>query len=257
MILSRRIALNGNQLDEIHERVAILSIDTSIPNETVQTVSLMGGYGQRVTAQHWETMEVTVTYGIDVPKTEMETRRAIYEAVNAWARQMGWLTVSYMPGRRLYVDKVVYPSSGDMRQWTNEYPITFRAYNVPFWQDEQPAQAVSEIRSSGRLMLSVGGDVKTPVNIRFENKSGMSIATIQISAGGNTIKLQNLNLSGSGVMEITHTETGLLKITADGTSAYHKYSGSDDLMVNPGNVYVDFSASRAGIWKASAYGRYI
>ena len=60
MILSRRVALGGVQLDEIHERIVIRSVDTSVPHEDVQAVNRMGGWGQRMTGNHWETLEVTV-----------------------------------------------------------------------------------------------------------------------------------------------------------------------------------------------------
>ena len=49
MILSRRVALGGVQLDEIHEAIVIRSIDPGVPNETINAVERMGGAGQRIT----------------------------------------------------------------------------------------------------------------------------------------------------------------------------------------------------------------
>ena len=138
MILSKRVSLGGVQLDELHERVVVLGIDPGTPNESVQTISRMGGSGQRVTLQHWEKLDITVTYGIDVPKTNMILRRQIFDMVNAWALKKGWLRVNWMPGKRVYIDKVTVPTSGDLWEWTNNYTISFTAYNVPFWQDENP-----------------------------------------------------------------------------------------------------------------------
>ena len=256
MILSRRVALGGIQLDELHERIVIRSIDPGVPYETTDAVNRMGGVGQRVTSQHWETLEVVVTYAIDVSKREMQLRREIFDMVNAWAMKKGWLTVNWMPNRRFYVDKVVLPGSGDMWNWTNEFSITFRAYNVPFWQDDQPAQAVSATVNTGRIWVPVGGNVKSVMDISFRNMSGMVINNFQVSAGGNIIRLAALGLGGSSILQISHGVDGLLRITADGNSVYSKYRGSDDLYVNPGNVAVDFTADRAGILTAQCYGRW-
>ena len=257
MILSRRVALGGVQLDELHERIVIQSIDPGVPHESVNAANRMGGYGQRMTGQHWETLEVNVTYAIDVPKTEMALRRQIFDAVNSWAMRKGWLTVNWLPGRRFYVDKVVFPGSGDMREWTNEYTITFRAYNVPFWQDEQPGQAVSGTAASGRVWVPVGGNVGSVLDVAFRNMSGMAINNFWVQASGNRITLSSLGLGGSSTLQISHGTDGLLRITADGVSVYSKYTGADDLYVEPGSVAVDFGADRAGILTAQCYGRWV
>lgn len=257
MILSRRVALGGVQLDELHERIVIRRVDPGVPYETSDTVDRMGGVGQRVTGQHWETLEVNVTYAIDVPKSNMTLRREIFDAVNSWAIRKGWLTVNWLPNRRFYVDKVVIPGSGDMWEWTNEYTITFRAYNVPFWQDEQPGQAVSGIAASGRVWVPVGGNIRSVMDITFRNMSGMTINNFWVQAGGNRITLSSLGLGGSSSIQIHHGTDGLLRITADGVSVYSKYTGADDLYVEPGSVAVDFGADRAGILTAQCYGRWV
>ena len=256
MILSKRVALGGVQLDELYEQIVIRRIDPGVPYEEVDAVNRMGGVGQRVTGQHWETLEVNITYAINVPKREMQLRREIFDAVNAWAMRKGWLTVNWLPGRRFYVDKVVLPGSGDMWQWTEEYTITFRAYNVPFWQDELPAQASSGTVSSGRVWVPVGGNMRTVMDASFRNMSGMVINNLWIQANGNRITLSGLGLGGSSTLQISHGMDGILRITAGGASVYNKYTGADDLYVNPGNVAVDFAADRAGILTAQAYGRW-
>jgi hypothetical protein len=257
MILSRRVALGGVQLDEVHEAIVIQSIDPGVPNETINAVESMGGAGQRITGQHWNTLDVQVTYGIDIPKNQLALRRQVFDMVNAWAMRKGWLTINYMENRRMYVDKAVIPGSGDMREWTKEFTITFRAYNVPFWQDEVPAAAVSGTAQSGRIYVPVGGNVESVMDATFQNKSGMTIQNVRISAGGNTIQLNGISLGGSAALTISHGTDGLLKIMKGSTSIYNKYSGSDDLYVKPGNVAVDFTADRAGILTAQCFGRYV
>lgn len=257
MILSRRVALGGQQLDEIHEAIVIRSIDPGVTHETINAVTRMGGSGQRVTGEHWDTLEVNVTYAINVPKRQMALRREIFDAVNAWAMQKGWLTVNWLANRRFYVDKVILPGSGDMWEWLNEYTITFRAYKVPFWQDETPNTVASGVQSSGMVRIQVNGNVKSVLDASFRNRSGMTINNFSIETGGNRIQLSNIGLGGSSTIEIHHGTDGLLKILANGSSAYSKYTGADDLYVNPGNAAVSFSADRAGVLTVNSYGRYV
>lgn len=257
MILSKRVALGGVQLDELHDAIVIRSIDPGVPKESISAVSRMGGWGQRMTGQHWDTLEVSVTYAIDIPKREMILRRQVFEAVTAWALKKGWLTVNWMEGRRFYVDKVIIPGSGDLWNWTDEYTIVFRAYNVPFWQDELPANAVSNTAAGGRVWIQVGGNMPTVLDATFQNRSGMTINNLWVQAAGQRITLANLGLGGSSALTISHGTDGLLQIKIGSTSVYSKYTGADDLIVNPGNTAVDYSADRAGTLTVQSYGRWV
>ena len=257
MILTRRAALGGVQLDELHERIVIRSINPGVPNESIQATARMGGAGQRMTSQHWNQLDVSISYAIDVPRRELELRRQIFEMVNAWALRKGWLTISYLPNRRMYVDKVVVPGSGDLWNWTDEFTITFRAYNVPFWQDEMPTQTQIDLAAGGSGTVEVGGNVESPLDVTFRNRSGMTVNNFSIQAGGHNIRLTGLGLSGSGTLAISHGTDGLLRITADGRSVYDKYTGSDDLTVSPGQCWFSFSADRAGRLTVQSYGRYV
>lgn len=257
MILSRRAALNGVQLDEIHERIVIRGIDQGTANESVNAVSRMGGYGQRMTHQHYETLEVRVRYAIDVPKRDMATRRQIMDEVNAWALGKGWLTVNWMEDRQFYVDHVVIPNGGDPWEWTDEYEIIFRAYNIPFWQEVTPAKSISTTASSGRIQLAAGGNMPAPLDATFRNMSGMTINNFSLSTGGKTITLSSLGLGGSATLTISHGTDGLLRIEIGNNSVYDKYTGADDLYVVPGINMIDFAAQRAGILTATSTGRWI
>ena len=58
MILTKRAALDGVQLDELHDAIVIRGIEPGTPNETLQATGRMGGAGQRVTVQHYDMLEV-------------------------------------------------------------------------------------------------------------------------------------------------------------------------------------------------------
>lgn len=258
MILSKRVALDGVYLDELHDSIVIRGFDPGVPSETIQAANTMGGSGQRITGQHWETLEASVTFAIDISKREMALRREVYDAVITWASRKGWLTVDWLTGRRMYVDKVIFPSSGDMWAWTDEYTIGFRAYNMPFWQDAEPTSVSAALpTASGQMSIQIGGNVENVVDIAYANRSGAYINTFRVTANGNTMALSGIGLGAQETLTISHGTDGLLRIMAGNRSVYDKYTGADDLRVLPGVADIVFSADRAGLLTVTNYGRWI
>lgn len=257
MILSRRVALGGVQLDELHESIVIRSIDPGVPTETIQAANSMGGAGQRVTGAHWEYLEAAVTFAIDVSKRDRVLRREIFDRVLQWAGAKGWLTTSELIDRRMYVDKVIYPSGGDMWNWTDEYVIGFRAYNVPFWQSETLTSITGSAAASGAVTLTVNGTADSVLDATFLNTSGVTINTFTITAGDSKIALSALGLAGGATLKITHGTDGLLRIHAGSTSVYSKYTGTDDLYVSPGLVTVRYTAGAPGVLTVQNFGRWV
>ena len=259
MILSKRAALNGQQLDELHERIVIRSIDAGVPHEEVEAENIMNIFGQRIASQHWESLEVAVTYAIDVPKREMALRRQIFEAVNRWAGQKGWLTVNWMTDRRMWVDKVVYPSAGDMWNWTNEFTIVFRAYGLPFWQAITPSQINIPATAGGTWTIDVQGNIPSPVDVDFRNVSGMNIPYFSIRVGYSLLVFNNLGLGGGETLQITHGTSGLLSAKIGSRSVYDKLDpqSTDRLIADPGIMVVQLNATRAGNLNVRNYGGYV
>ena len=256
MILSRRVALGGVQLDQQDASIVIRSIDTGVPHESLDAVNRMGGAGQRLTSQHWETLDVSVRVAIDVPKKNLSKRREVFEKIVAWALRKGWLTVSYLTGRKMYVDKVILPGSGDMWNWEDDFTITFRAYGVPFWQGDTPTTETLTGITTSSASITVPGQAQTVLDVSFKNTSGSSMDTLSVSAGGNTISLSGLGLASGSTVEISHGTDGLLRIMKGSTSVYDKYTGSDDLYVNPGACTVSITAGKTGNATISVTGRY-
>ena len=256
MILSRRVSLGGQQLDELDERIVIRSVNPGVPNEALGATERMGGVGQRLTSQHWNSLDVIVTYAIDVPKTDLKTRKEIFDAVNSWALKGGWLKVNYIKNRRLYVDKVIVPGSGDLFNWTNEYTLTFRAYNVPFWTDTTPESVTKQV-SNGSISIDVPGQVQTVLNATLQNVCGQTISDISIKVGKNTLKFAGINLGGTATLTISHGHDGLLRAKVGDTSVYNKITGGEDLYADPGVNTVTIESKRALKVTIEATGRYV
>lgn len=261
MILTRRVWFKNLALDQQDESIVIRSVDTGVPHESISSVNLMGGFGQRITSQHWETLDCSVAFAINKPKRDIAGRREVFDKVNTWARGTGWLRTSERDGKRMYVDKVILPDSGDLWDWTREYTIVFRAYNVPFWQDANVTPVTTNLTGDipRSFVLSVNGDVQTVMDLSFTNTSGSTIDTFEIIIGSNIMSLSDIALGNGKTLDISHGTDGLLQIVSDGISVYDKQSatGAEDLYVEPGDNAIMAIAGGDGTLNAWAYGRYL
>lgn len=257
MILTRRAALGKKQLDEAHEAIVIKSVEPGKTERKVGTAQRMNGFGSRITNGSWNMVEAKVTFGIDLPKRQLDERLEAFEAACAWALKKGWLTMSGNTGRRLYVNEVVLPDRGDLWDWTKDYTIGFQAYDVPFWQDAEPEEVITKTISKGTVNITVPGHVNTVLDATFQNKSGKTINKLELTADGNKFTFTNLGLGGSDTLTISHGTNGILQIKIGSTSILAKRTGADDLIMRPGNRTVTIDAERAGKLTLVAAGRYI
>ena len=260
MILSRRVALGGIQLDQQDAAVVIRHVDPGVPHESIGATNRMG-IGSRLTSQHWETLDCSVSFAINLPKKSLASRRQVFDKVVAWAMKKGWLTTNEMPSKRMYVNKVIIPDGGDMWEWTKEYTIVFRAYDVPFWQDAT-ATPVTKTLTGGTMStftMTATGNVTSVIDLTFTNTSGSTVNTFEIVVGGKIMSLSDINLGNGKTLTINHGTDGILRIDSDGTSVYNKQAanGADDLYVEPGDNAIAVTAGGAGTLSASIYGRYL
>ena len=263
MILSRRVALGGSYLDQLDSRIVVRSVDPGVPHEEVSAENLMGGSGQRITGQHWQNIDVAVSFAIDIPKKQLAARKDVFDKVIKWALGKGWLTVNYISGRRLWVDKVVVPGSGDLWEWTNEYTITFRAYGVPFWQDDAATTASIAAADENTGSITVPGTVQTVCDAEITNASGSTIDTMTVTVGNSSFAFSGLGLADEERLVIGHENDGTLYIRKYTGSSYYvrvmdKRSGgsADDLYVEPGANTITITGGDVTA-TVSCYGRYV
>ena len=263
MILSRRVALNGAQLDEIDElgRIVVGAIEEQDGSEAVTTTPLARGNGQRVTDMRRNTLDVTVHFSLWIHKEDLQARAELLEKVNAWAAgaNNGTLTVNYRPDRQLKVMLAQAPGGHDMRAWTNDYTITFRAYTSPFWEDAAELKAYSPIAASGAMWFPVSGNTSTFADVTVTNRSGMLLNNIRVTVAGQTMSV-NVSLNAGESLVIEHLDNGkyrFLRVRKGESSVLHLVTGADDFVVQPGQNHLSFSASRAVQVTVSTRGRYL
>lgn len=264
MILKRRVALGGIQLDELDERIVISGIDEAAGKETITATGLAVGNGQRITGRRRDTLDVTVKFQLKIKNGDMEARSALLDRVNAWAANGGWLTVGHRPGKRLLVVLAQAPGGGDLFNWTNEFNLVFRAYSVPYWADVAETAVISNTTASGQVNIDVPGSAQTLANVVLENKSGGKINRAAVNAGGSKMVFTELGMVSGDSLVIDHIQKADIfylraRIVNGSTtrSVLANRSGADDLYVSPGAVNVTFSADRAVQATVTVRGRYL
>lgn len=263
MIWTRRVALNGIQLDEAHDAVVIRSVEPGDGKESISAVSTAAGFGQRVTSMRRDMVDIIVRFAIKIRKNEQAERSAALEAVNAWAAiasEGAWMTVNYKPNRRLWVVLAQAPGEGSLWDYTKEFQITFRAYAVPYWEEETETGVTSGTDSSGTMSITVTGSAKTNADVTVTNKSGKPISSVTVTIAGKTMTFNGINLGADQKLVIDHLLTGhVYCIRARiGTASVLSYrTGADDFILSPGVNDITFSASRSVEVSVSARGRYL
>ena len=266
MILAHRIALNGVQLDELDDRINIKAIEEGAGKESIGTASTAGGAGQRITNRRRETLDVAVKFSMLITDDDTAARSALLEKINAWAVGGGWMTIGYKSNRRLYVVCAQAPGAGDQYEWTSVYTVTFRAYAMPYWEEENAVSGSTAVASSGSVTINVNGSAETDADILLENKSGMTINTVTVNAAGQQMRFGSLGLGGGESLQITHEIIGgqrLMQIyirsgnNRRSALAKRTADSEDDLYVQPGARAFSFSADRACKMTVSVRGRFV
>ena len=110
MILRRRVALDGIELDSVDSRILIQGIEPAAGKDQITAVILWGGTGSRVTAEHRDSLDIVVRFTINEKSYRPAERGEVLEKVCAWAAAGGWMTVNYKPDRRIRVICAQMPS---------------------------------------------------------------------------------------------------------------------------------------------------
>lgn len=251
MITRYRAWMDGQALDAIAESIYITDIKEKTPKMTATTAKRIGG--KRLLRMERENLQVVIR--LMVREYDPARRKDVMTRVRAWANE-GWLSLSDRPGKRLYVTCEKLPSVDSTLKWSEEVEMTLTAYDVPYWEDDEPVR-VSYSGKDGSVMLANRGDASCPVGATIT--AGGAVKTMTITAGGQSIQLSGLSLASGGKVTMTHDERGLLSIRCGSVSAMDKRTAAsaDDLYIPAGVSDIRFVAD--GNCKAvfEARGRYL
>lgn len=265
MQLKHRVALDGVQLDEVDSRIMIQKVETGDGKENINTVSLAGRSGSRVTSVHRDSIDITVRFTIKLRKTEMADRETVLEKVNAWAYSGGWLETNYKENRRIRVFRAKAAEAGDPWDWTKVYAIVFRACGVPYWQEKSPQAVMRQNTASENLTLGVNGSERSVVEATFQNTSGATVNTFSLDTGESMMAFTGLGLANGESLVIDHEDDGeksLLRLRIKNGNSWRSVlnkrtpESSDDLYISPGVHRIQMTAGGNGKITVSASGRF-
>ena len=262
MILTRRVSLGNVQLDKVDSRIVITAVEEADGKDNISATAAARGFGQRITSRRRDTLDVTVKFKMMIRKDDMAGRSELLEKVNAWAAPGGWLRVAHRPKRRLMVTLAQAPGAANLWMWTEEYSIVFRAYSVPYWEDDEETVLTGKTIKTGSLNIQVPGNAKTDMRLRVENMSGVLINWLALAVDGNKMEYNNLHLEAGQTLVIDYRETQDLytlrmRIGSRSVLNLRTADSADEFPVNPGLVGVSWGCDRALRVTASCRGRYL
>ena len=259
MIWTRRVALNGSQLDEVHSSVVIRGIEPGAGKDTITTVSTGGPFGQRITGSRRDSLDIVVKFALDIKRGNLQARAEALEAVNAWAaaalpeRGGAWLTAGHKAERRIRVVLAQPAAEGDLWKWTEEFQLVFRACGVPYWDGELKSVSTDGNATGAAGTITIGGSAITQVNAYLQNTSGALITQATIAIAGKNMRFSQIDLNAGETLTVDHTDDGILRLrirSAAGSyrsiMAYRSPESADDFTAYPGAMMYGFNAPRAG-----------
>ena len=227
------VRLNGISLNDFGEDVIITDIVEDEPSE-VETVQSMpyanrSYYAGRVR----DGLSVTVTFAIRA--YGIIQRTDIYSRIAKWASKPGFLEINDRTGQRLYIDAAKLPSVGSVRNWTDTVSIQFMAYSKPFWEGCFVAMASqATATTSASMALFAPGNAESCV-LDAKITATTAITSLTISCGSDKFII-TASVPPGQVIEISHTDDGYLRITANGQSvlANRSADSADEIRLVPG-----------------------
>ena len=252
------VSLDNKKLTSISPYIIIKSVEEQSPNVNIAVTSVASGIGQRVTQIERRFMDVVVKFAINLMKGHESQRTQILNDVNKWGAEGKTLRVSNRPNVHLSVMMVTQLAPGYVRKWNEEYSITFRAYTVPFWENDEVTSVTLKNQSSASASLSLSSNAKTPLRVYVKNTSQSSLTSIEFSCNGKKIKIDGLSVASGGNVDVDY-ENGLITIETNGKSAYSKRTAdsSDDVWLFPGGNTVSFKSNVAAEWQVYCYERWL
>lgn len=242
--------LNKKSLSAIDPAIYIRDIAYEAPRFVITASDKPKGNGQRVTRCRVQSTSVTIS--IEIRERDVARRNEICQRVQAWAAKGGKLTTNDRRGQQLNVICENPTTVSSALKWTQVLPMTFTAYEQPFWEDEHPRKAVLEGTNDKGTLYAPGNGAQTRVEVQVENKSSGAINTLTLKAGGTTFEFTGLGLAAGATLNIDHDEMGLLRIRVGEESKMHcRTAASDDELLIETGAYSEVSAAAGGTVKAT------
>jgi hypothetical protein len=260
------VCLDGADLSDIDQSVVIQSIDEQVPQQKLTSAPRHTLDGQHYITKETSQRDVVVKFVIATGR-DYALRAAVIERVCAWAAPGGWLTVPYRPDERLRVQCAQLPALGDVAKWGEAVSVTFRAFDVPWWQQRHPDRASIASTTQGSGTLIVTGNRGGPLRA-VGTVGDTAVTTCAIGNGTEIISWTNgsqtaFSLAPGEKILLDYTDDGLQTMRALSTGGVERSvlasrtaQSADDIWMQPGANRVAVSSSAPMSWEVYCYGRW-
>lgn len=200
-------ALNSVALSGLDSRVCVLDLRQDAPR--LRTPQAFAGQTMRRPQRDSLTLHVDFVLHEDDPIR----RRALLDAIHAWAVGGGLLSCSDRPGQQLAVicTGLAAMSADD---WTEKLTLTFRSAQAPYWEDA----AATTVTGTGEMTLTLPGTAESaPVDVELVHQAANALTAVTISAGDTQMRFEGLAWQPGSVFRVFHRD-GVLHAQVDGES---------------------------------------
>lgn len=226
-----QVWLNGQALHSLHPAIRITDVLEPAPHQLLTTAARAAGNGVHILRQARQSLSVEVRFVIR--EYAPARRKAVLQAVQAWASPGGILTLGDRPGQQLCVIAQELPCLQSALAWADTLSLCFTACQSPYWE-----QALPTVFAPGPVVLPGNGPA-APVDLRWVSPGGQAAFLAETPL--SRIHL-NLPTARGQVLTITH-RAGVPVITLDGQDVLFSRTpdSSDDLLLPcgvPGSISV-------------------
>lgn len=228
-----QVWLDGLPMHGLDPAIIVTDIMEETASMDVVTHPKASGDGLHVAKRTRQSLSVVVRFCIY--EYSVTRRKAVMQQIVAWAKAGKYLSINDRPDQRLRVEVDELPTIASAMKWTQELSVTFTAYAMPYWEDEE-ATTVS-VANGGTSSVYVPGDAdRAVVNATITPTA----TTVTVQAGNTSITLEGVTKA----VEISHGDDGILRIVSggEGIMAARAPESDDELTVTPGATN-DFGVS--------------
>jgi len=256
------IALNGIELHSIDTAIVLQGVDEGAASWNITAGNRAGNAGQHVNSIEKRYRDVIVSFAI-AEIHDLNRRSNIIQRVCAWAAAGGDLTVSYRDRQKLRVICQQLPAVKTLTKWAESYSITFRAYDIPFWQSLDRESVTISAGTSGSATLSLKESAGGKLSFEATNGSGSTVNAVSVTANGKSLIFASLGLANGEKLIVDYDEKDIQRIRIKNTSNVYRSTlakrttaSNDDVLLNYGANTISVTSGAALSWNLYTFGRW-
>lgn len=240
-------SINGTLLTEIDDRIIVTDIRENQPETRTTTLQRPVNAGSFFVRNSLHALDVSVYFVIWEQSVE-ERMRILNQIGYLISDDILKLSTSQRPDQMLMVRVTGKPVIRSALHWQDEITITFTAFEMPYWQDE-------EFSVSQGDTLFVPGYGTANVWAEIKNTGSTSASYVSLAVGETILRFDSITLSPGQTLLVGYDERGLMTASVAGVSVLDRRaeSSDDDLIAQCGfdnSVSVRSDGSVNAVFKA-------